>query len=170
MLRSELFPTEIRATSAGIIMALGNLTAMVNLKLFTIAVELLGFHVVTYFYAAVIGVMVAWGFLTIKNNDRLSLTEIQDMQQKTESLERNNSSSDKEVNSRTDEGHSSDVNVVRSKEENGHFALSILSERNCYVNPIEINDVEGSTNQNEIENKKEDQDSGKTEESRNANS
>ena len=84
VLRSELFPTEIRATSAGVIMALGNLTSMVNLKLFPIAVESLGFHTVTYFYAAVIGGMVAWGFLTIKDNDRLSLTEIQEKQKKAE--------------------------------------------------------------------------------------
>ena len=32
-----------------------------------------------YFYAIVVAMMVAWGGLTIKDTDRLSLTEIQDM-------------------------------------------------------------------------------------------
>ena len=84
LLRGELFSTEIRATASGIIMAMGNLTLMVNLKLFPMAVASFGFHSVVYFYAVMIGVMVAWGFLTIKDTDRLSLTEIQDMQEKTE--------------------------------------------------------------------------------------
>ena len=80
LLRSELFPTEIRATASGIIWAMGDLTAMVNLKLFPMAVASFGFHSVMYFYAAITGLMVTWGILTIENTDRLSLTEIQDKQ------------------------------------------------------------------------------------------
>ena len=59
---------------------MGDLTAMVSFKLFPMAVASFGFHSVLYFYAVMTGLMVTWGMLTIENTDRLSLTEIQDMQ------------------------------------------------------------------------------------------
>ena len=157
LLRSELFPTEIRATASGIISASANLTWMVNNKLFPMAVASFGFHSVVYFYAAMTGVMAAWGLLTMKNTDQLSLTEIQDMQQKTESVGKSSSSSDKEVNSGTDVENSSDEKVEKTKEGRGDLALSSLSKRNCYVSFIKMNEAGCSTAQNEMENN-EDQD------------
>ena len=82
LLKSELFPTEIRATASGIIVALAYVIWMVNNKLFPMAVASLGFHSVVYFYAVMTGVLAAWGFITIKETDRLSLTQIQDMHKK----------------------------------------------------------------------------------------
>ena len=55
------------------------------------AIATFGFHYVVYFYALMLAIMVIWGFLTIKDTDRLSLTEIQEMdrdaKQKTEEKE-----------------------------------------------------------------------------------
>ena len=59
LLKSELFPTEIRATASGIIMALAYVMWMINNKLFPMAVASFGFHSVVYFYAAIPGVMAA---------------------------------------------------------------------------------------------------------------
>lgn len=73
----ELFPTDIRATSCGIVMAMQKVTLVANYKFFTIAAASFGFHYVLYFYAFIIALMAMWGLLTIKNTDHLSLTEIQ---------------------------------------------------------------------------------------------
>ena len=84
MLCGELFPTEIRATSNGIVMATSYVVIMGNYKLYPIAVETFGFQFVVYFYASITATFTIWGLLTIKNTDRLSLTEIQDMHKETE--------------------------------------------------------------------------------------
>ena len=60
---------------------------MVNLKIYPIAVAAFAFHYVMYFYAAMMAFMVVWGGLTIKYTDKLSLTEIQEMQKKTDECE-----------------------------------------------------------------------------------
>ena len=83
VLCGELFPTEIRATSNGIVYATSNVALMGNLKLYPIAVETFGFHYVVYFYAAITLAFTIWGLLTIKDTDQLSLTEIQEMHKKT---------------------------------------------------------------------------------------
>ena len=58
--------------------------AMINVKIYPIAEETFGFHWVMYFYAVASAFMVIWGGLTIKDIDHLSLTEIQDLNKKTE--------------------------------------------------------------------------------------
>ena len=78
-MKCELFPTDIRATAYGIVEAVGKLILMANMKFFPIATASFGFHYVVYFYAIMMATMVIWGFLTIKDTDRLSLTEIQEM-------------------------------------------------------------------------------------------
>ena len=84
VLCGELFPTEIRATSTGIVFAASYVALMGNYKLYPIAVDAFGFHYVMYFYAAITAIMTVWGLLTIENTDRLSLTEIQEMQNTNE--------------------------------------------------------------------------------------
>ena len=83
VLCAELFPTEIRTTSNGIVFASSCVALVVNYKIYPNAVEMLGFHYVMYFYAIIVAMMVAWGGITIKDTDQLSLTEIQDMHKKT---------------------------------------------------------------------------------------
>ena len=83
VLCAELFPTEIRTTSNGIVFATSCIALVVNYKIYPSAVETFGFHYVMYFYATIVAMMVAWGVLTIKDTDQLSLVEIQDMHKKT---------------------------------------------------------------------------------------
>ena len=84
MLTGELFPTDIRATAGGIVMAMGKATLVANYKFFPIAVTSFGFHYVFYFYAFITALMAVWGFLTIEDTDQLSLTEVQNMLKKNE--------------------------------------------------------------------------------------
>ena len=79
MLTGELFPTDIRATAGGIVMALGKATLVANYKFFPIAVTSFEFHYVFYFYAFITALMAVWGYLTIEDTDQLSLTEVQNM-------------------------------------------------------------------------------------------
>ena len=58
---------------------MGTFISMANYKFFPMAISSFGFQYVLYFFAAMTTVMVTWGFMTIKDTDRLSLTEIQDM-------------------------------------------------------------------------------------------
>ena len=110
LLQSELFPTEIRATASGIIKALAHVIWMVNNKLFPMAVASFGFHSVVYFYAVMTGVLAAWGFITIKETDRLSLTQIQDMhKKKNQVFPMTNNDVDEEKNKRTYAGICGDV-------------------------------------------------------------
>ena len=51
---------------------------VVNHKLFPIAITLFGFRNLVYFYALIMAKMVIWGCLTIKDTERLSLSEIHD--------------------------------------------------------------------------------------------
>ena len=60
-------------------MALGKATLVANYKFFPMAIVSFGFHYVLYFFATMTAIMVTWGFMTIKDTDQLSLTEIQDM-------------------------------------------------------------------------------------------
>ena len=122
MLCGELFPTEIRATSNGIVMATSYVVIMGNYKLYPIAVETFGFQFVVYFYASITATFTIWGLLTIKNTDRLSLTEIQDMHKETEVPE-----------IRTKEG--GEKEFVKAIEDHSYFANPILKEQNCYINP-----------------------------------
>ena len=65
-------------------MAMGKVILAANQKLFPTAVASFGFHYVVYFYSLIMAIMVIWGYLTIKDTDGLSLTEIQDMDKDTE--------------------------------------------------------------------------------------
>ena len=141
VLRGELFPTKIRATACGIVSAMSNLILVANNKFFPKAVASFGFHYVMYFYAVITAIMVAWGFLSIKDTDRLSLTEIQDMHKKTEVT--GITQSNKEGKEERDEDNFNAIGVkfVKANEDRGYFANSILNERNCYINSIEVNEL-----------------------------
>ena len=82
VLCSESFPAEIRATSNGIVFALQYLAQMLNVRFFPIALSSFGFHPVAYFYATVVAAFTIWGWLTIKDTDKLSLSEIQGIYRK----------------------------------------------------------------------------------------
>ena len=52
---------------------------MVNQKLFPIVVSTFGFYSIVYFYSAIVAVFTIYGWLTIKDTDKLSLSEVQAM-------------------------------------------------------------------------------------------
>ena len=111
LLFGELFPTKIRATSNGIAFAASYVALMGNLKMYPIAVAAIGFHYVMYFYAVIMAFMVIWGGLKIKDTDKLSLTEIQDMHKKTDVS--GITSKNKEENEEKEEGNVVNGNAVR---------------------------------------------------------
>ena len=84
VLSCESFPTNIRATSHGIIYALQQITIMVNQKLFPIVLSTYGFYTIVYFYATVVALFTTYGWLTMKETDKLSLSEVQVMFNKKE--------------------------------------------------------------------------------------
>ena len=84
-LRAESFPTEIRATACGYVVALGKVLLALNEKFFPIAIASFGFLNVVYYYALIMTIMVIWGCLTIKDTEELSLTEIHDISRNDES-------------------------------------------------------------------------------------
>ena len=130
LLRGELFPTEIRATAAGLTMSIGCTALMANLKLFPMAVKSLGFHYVVYIYAIITALLAAWGFLTKKNTDELCLVNIQDMHKNTEaSRKRKCDHPEEEVRNEWNcDGRGATYSV----------ANAVPAERNCYVNPLEV--------------------------------
>ena len=51
--------------------------------------------------------------------------------------------SDKEEKEERDEDNFNAIGVkfVKANEDRGYFANSILNEQNCYINPIEVNEL-----------------------------
>ena len=58
------------------------MTIMVNQKLFPITLSTFGFYPIAYFYAVILAVLTLYGWLTIKDTDKLSLLEVQCMYKK----------------------------------------------------------------------------------------
>ena len=77
ILIGELFPTDIRTVSIGIVRGLVSLVLAFSTKLFPILSEKLHFYGLNYYYAAFALVLTIWGMVTIKDIDRLSLVEIE---------------------------------------------------------------------------------------------
>ena len=152
MLCGELFPTEIRATSNGIVMATSYVVLMGNYKLYPMAVETFGFHYVVYFYAGITATATLWGLLTIKNTDRLSLTEIQDMHKETEVPEQRTKEGGEKEEEERGEGNFNairveivDMNHNERDDGKGVHKRSVLN----HAHPLEV------TSKNKTEDKKE---------------
>ena len=79
VLGGESFHTEISTLANGIIYAVQYITRMVIVKLFPTALSSFGFHSVVYFYAMAAASFTIWGLITIKDTDKLSLSQIQSM-------------------------------------------------------------------------------------------
>ena len=125
---------------------------MGNYKLYPIAVETFGFHLVVYFYAAITATATLLGLLTIKDTDRLSLTEIQDMHKKTEVPEMRTKEGGEKEEEERGEGNLDairveivDMNHNESNDGKGVRKRSVLN----HANPLE------ETSKNKTKNKKE---------------
>ena len=79
VLVGELFPTNIRTVSIGIVHGLQYLAFAFATKAFPYLEKLFQFYGLNYYYAAFAIVLTLWGMTTIKDIDRLSLVEIERM-------------------------------------------------------------------------------------------
>ena len=77
VLIGELFPTDIRTVSIGIVRALQYLVLASATKMFPILSECLHSYGLNYYYAATSLLFTIWGMVTIKDVDQLSLVEIE---------------------------------------------------------------------------------------------
>lgn len=77
ILVGEIFPTDIRSVSIGIVHALQCLVLACATKAFPLLLEWLHFYGLNYYYSAFSLAMTIWGMMTIKDIDRLSLVEIE---------------------------------------------------------------------------------------------
>ena len=73
----EIFPTDIRAVSIGVVRGLQYLALAFATEIFPILSEHLNFYGLNYYYAAFALLLTVWGMATIKDIDTLSLTEIE---------------------------------------------------------------------------------------------
>ena len=77
ILIGELFPTDIRTVSIGTVRGMQYLALALATKLFPILSKWLHFYGLNYYYAAFALALTIWGKATIKDIDRLSLVEIE---------------------------------------------------------------------------------------------
>ena len=77
VLLGELFPTDIRTISIGIVTGVEYLTLALATETFPFLLEWLHFYGLNFYYAAVCLLMTIWGMMTIKDIDHLSLVEIE---------------------------------------------------------------------------------------------
>ena len=77
VLLGELFPTDIRTVSIGIVRGLQYLVLALATKMFPILSEWLHLYGLNYYYTATALLFTIWGMATIKDIDQLSLVEIE---------------------------------------------------------------------------------------------
>ena len=77
ILVGELFPSDIRTTSIGIVHGLEYLAFAFATETFPILLEWLHFSGLNFYYGAFGLLMTLWGMMTIKDIDQLSLVEIE---------------------------------------------------------------------------------------------
>ena len=77
VLVGELFPTDIRTISIGIVNGVDYLVFAFATEAFPVLLEWLHFYGLNFYYAAFCLFMTLWGMMTIKDIDRLSLVEIE---------------------------------------------------------------------------------------------
>ena len=77
VLLGELFPTDIRTVSIGIVRGLQYLVLAFATKMYPILLEFLHLYGLNYYYTAVGLLFTIWGMVIIKDIDQLSLVEIE---------------------------------------------------------------------------------------------
>ena len=77
ILIGELFPTDIRSISIGVVRGVQYLVLALSTELFPILSDSIHFYGLNYYYAAFALTLTIWGMKTIKDIDQLSLVEIE---------------------------------------------------------------------------------------------
>ena len=118
VLYGELFPTDIRTISIGIVAVTQYLVFAFATKMFPIVIQWFHFYGINYYYAAFALAMTIWGMLTIKDIDCLSLVEIEHIYDARMA----------KLKCMSDESRSKDQNY-------GSFIYSDLKEENKFIKP-----------------------------------
>lgn len=84
ILSAELFPTEIRSISVGIVKALNNVASSVSMTIYPIVSGADAFPELMFGYGAVAIFMALWAIITVKDTDNMSLIEIEKLYKKDE--------------------------------------------------------------------------------------
>ena len=79
VLMGEIFPTNIRSVSIGIVHGVGYLALAFSTESFPYLEQWLNSYVLNYYYAGVALALTLWSMLTMKNIDSLNLIEIEQM-------------------------------------------------------------------------------------------
>ena len=78
-LSSEVFPTEIRTQSNGLVQAFEMISGAICLSLFPIQEKFMGLHSLLFFYGALGIISCIWGLNKIPDNRGKSLVEVEEM-------------------------------------------------------------------------------------------
>ena len=79
IIKGEIFPTEIRTISVGIVMGIQRIALVINMVIFPMATSSGLFHIICYVYASFTLVMGVWAMITIKETDGMSLVEVEEL-------------------------------------------------------------------------------------------
>jgi len=78
VLAGELFPSDIRSLSIGIILSLAKCMETVNVLVYPLLIEAFDFYGTFFFYACTVLAAILWGFFTIPDNRGLSLAKVEE--------------------------------------------------------------------------------------------
>ena len=79
ILLSELFPTDIRSISVGIVKAVGYVAGYANMMAYPMVSNANAFHKLMFGYGALAAFMTMWAIITVKETDCMSLVEIEEL-------------------------------------------------------------------------------------------
>ena len=82
IIKGEIFPTEIRTVSVGIVMATNHIPLIINMLIFPMATSSGLFHIACYVYSSFTLFMAVWAITTIKETDGMSLVEVEELYDK----------------------------------------------------------------------------------------
>ena len=77
-MKGELFPTEIRAVSAGIVNVTNHIPVVINMVTFPIITSAGLLHIAMYVYGGFAFLMGAWGLITIKVRNIVNIKLVQE--------------------------------------------------------------------------------------------
>ena len=77
LLLGELFPTDIRSISVGIVKAVAYVAGYANMMIYPMVSGANAFCELMYVYGAIAAFMTVWAMITVKETDNMSLVEIE---------------------------------------------------------------------------------------------
>ena len=82
IIKGEIFPTEVRTVSVGLVMATNHIPLIINMVIFPMATSNGLLHIASYVYSIFTLFMAIWAKMTIKETDGMSLVEVEELYDK----------------------------------------------------------------------------------------